>query len=136
MKTLGFLVLGLLVVLALPACNTAEKYAANNAAAKQWLAANAGASYIDVSGRWHADSWGGAMLTQTANKITGTIGDYTVNGVVKGRVVYLALSEDRWIYYTIIAKLTSSGALEGYYSGDVPYAPADEKPFTMVRTSL
>lgn len=136
MKTLGYLVLGLLVVLALPACNTAEKYAANNAAAKQWLAANSGSASINVGGRWHADSWGGALLSQSSGKITGTLGDYTVNGVVKGRVVYLALSEDGWVYYTIMAKQTASGALEGFYSGEVPYSPADEKAFSMERTSL
>jgi hypothetical protein len=136
MKTLGHLVLGLLLVLALPACNTAEKYAANNAAAKNWLDANAGKSYINVSGRWHAESWGGALLTQTGNKITGTIGEYTANGVVKGSTVYIALSSDGWVYYTVMAKPAPTGALEGFYCGDVPFSPTDEKTFTMVRSNL
>jgi hypothetical protein len=136
MKTLSYLIMGLLVVLALPACNTAEKYAANNAAAKQWLAANTGTASINVSGRWHAESWGGALLTQTGNKITGTIGEYTANGVVKGRIAYIALSEGGWVYYTVMAKPTSSGTFEGFYSGEVPFSQADQRIFTMIRPNL
>ncbi|MGH8048653.1 MAG: hypothetical protein ACREKL_15545 [Chthoniobacterales bacterium] len=135
-KTLGYLVLGLFVLIALPACNIAEKYANNNKAATQWLDTNAGSATIDVTGRWHADNWGGGTLTQKGNKITGTLGDYVANGVVKGRTVYLTLSNDGWVYYTIMARPDSSGALQGYSSESVPYSQVDEKTFSMVRSSL
>jgi hypothetical protein len=126
MKTLGTLALGLLILAALPACKTAEKYAANNAAAKQWLAANAGKPAINVSGRWHAEDWGASRLTQTGNKITGNIAQYTATGVVKGRIVYLTLAEDGWVYYSVMAKLKPEGPLEGYYSREVPSSDSDE----------
>jgi hypothetical protein len=131
MKTLGYLVLGLFVLLALPACNTAEKYAANNAAATQWLNANAGKALIDIGGRWHVEE-----LVQKSNRITGSIGEYTANGVIKGRTVYIALSSDGWVFYTVIVKPTATGALEGFYSGEVPYSLGDERMITLKRSNL
>jgi hypothetical protein len=136
MKTLRCLLLGVLVTLALPGCNTAEKYAQNNAATAQWLNANAGIPSVDVSGRWHSDDWGGTFLTQKGNRITGYVGKYPVGGVVKGRTIYLALTEDGWTYYTVTAASVQKNAIEGFYSDSVPFAPQDESPFQLLRTNL
>jgi hypothetical protein len=136
MKTLGPLALSVLVALALPACKTAEKYAKNNAATAQWLNANAGSSSIDVSGYWRSDDWGLSYFTQKGNRVTGRLGKYPVGGVVRGRSLYLAVTEDNWTYYTVVAAQVQKGVLEGFYSDSVPFSKEDQSPITLVRTSL
>ena len=136
MKTLGILLLGVLATLAFPACNTTEKYAQNNAAGMRWLNINAGTPKINITGRWHSAVWGGALLSQNGNRITGTIGDYQANGVVRGDIACIALSSEGWVYYTIMARLTAPDSLVGYYSSEVPYSPSDESAFALTRSVL
>ena len=61
--------------LGLVGCNTKERYARNNAAARGWLAANPASGHIRVAGDWKPDDegWGDARLQQTGTRITGTI---------------------------------------------------------------
>ena len=136
MKTLGSLVLGALLMIALPGCNLAERYHENNAATAQWIAANAGTPSINISGKWHSDDWGDAVLTQKGNRVTGYIGKYPVGGSIKGNTVFLALTDDGWTYYTAIVELTWQKNLEGSYSDSVPFAPEDRSPFQLTRAGL
>jgi hypothetical protein len=135
MKTLGRLALSVLVALALPACKTAEKYAKNNASTAQWLNANAGVASIDVSGYWKSDDWGLSYFSQKGNRVTGHLGKYPVGGVVRGHTLYLAVTEDNWTYYTVVAAQVQRGVLEGFYSDSVPFSAGDQSPITLLRTS-
>ncbi len=74
MKTLGFFLLGVFVMLMLPGCNLAERYHQNNTATAEWIDANAGIPTINISGKWHSDDWGDAVLVQKGNRVTGAIG--------------------------------------------------------------
>lgn len=112
----------LLALMALPACNSPQRYETNNAAAESWLAANAGKASGNVSGLWKEttfEDWGDAKLEQRGNKITGILGSYEVNGVMNGSRVYLALRADRWYYYSVEAQHSGS-ALKGRFSRGVP----------------
>jgi hypothetical protein len=134
MKPRGILLLGVLIMLALPGCNLAERYQQNNAATAQWINANAGIPAINISGKWHSGDWGDAVLMQKGNRITGYIGKYPVGGSVKGNAAFLALTEDGWTYYTAVVELTWQKNLEGSYSDSVPFAPEDRNPFQLLRT--
>lgn len=136
MKTLGFLLLGALIAAVLPGCNLAERYHENNAATAQWIDANAGIPKINVSGKWHSDDWGDAILTQKGNRVTGHIGNYPVGGSVKGSTVFLALTDDGWTYYTAIAEMTWQKNLEGSYCDSVPFEPEGREPFQLIRAGL
>lgn len=113
----------LIALTTLVGCSTAEKYAANQAAATQWLDESAGRPTVAVNGAWEAleYGWGGAgRLVQTGNRITGTLGNYTVRGVVNGAHIFLAFDSNGWTYYT--AKLRKvNNTMGGFYSSEVPF---------------
>jgi hypothetical protein len=111
-----------LLVLILAACNSPQRFEANRSGAQAWLAAQAGTSAVNVSGKWRdvtADAWGDAELVQRGNKITGTLGNYEVDGVVNRSRVFLALKADSWYYYSVEA-VHKGSVLEGRYSRGVP----------------
>jgi hypothetical protein len=128
MKQLCFLLVGL----ALAGCNLKEKYARNNAAADGWVAQRTAPAEINVTGRWKSDAWGKAEFTQIGRHVNGTLGEYTVKGVVSGYRAYLTAKDDGWVFYTIVLK-KSDHALEGNYSSSVPYLAADEKDIYLRR---
>jgi hypothetical protein len=112
----------LVLVIALPACNSPQRYMANNQSAEAWLAGHVGKAAVNVSGKWKDatyEDWGDAEFLQRGNKITGTLGGYEVNGVVNGSRVYLALMADKWYYYSVEAQHSGS-VLKGRYSRGVP----------------
>lgn len=122
---LGMNKLLILAVLAvsLTACNSPKRYAANQAAGVNWLAANSGKETVNITGRWKdvtTDEWGDAHFSQSGNKVKGTVGTYEATGVVKGSRVHLALKADNWIYYTVVAD-KKGDLLEGRYSRGVPF---------------
>lgn len=131
----AFLLLGSLLVLA--ACNSPQRFEANRAAAQAWLSSSAGAARSNVSGTWRdatPDDWGEARLVQRGNRITGTLGNYEVDGVMNGSRVFLALKADHWYYYS--AEAQHNGAvLEGRYSRGVPVrlSKSKSRPFEFRR---
>lgn len=119
----------------LPACSTAEKYAANQAATKNWLDSKAGSAGVRVGGLWETVEygWGGpGRFEQRGNRITGALGNYTVNGVINGSTVYLAFVSSGWTYYTGVLKMRD-GMLGGYYSSSIPFSPADQGSLNLRR---
>jgi hypothetical protein len=131
----------LLVIVLLPAflsltgCSTKEKYAANQAATKSWLDSKAGSPGIRVNGLWEAFEygWGGpGRFEQQGNRITGALGNYTVQGVVQGSTVYLAFISGGWTYYTGVLKMRD-GLLSGFYSSSVPFSSEDQGSLTLRR---
>ncbi len=135
MKNAILLVGCALLTLIFSSCNTAEKYAANQAATDNWLAASKGSAGITVGGVWEPEEvgWGGnAVLEQRGNQVRGKVGNYTVLGVINGSKLYMALISDDWTYYTAI--LTKKGSkLTGYYSSQVPFSPVEQWAFNLNR---
>ena len=135
MKLLPFFLAAVL----LTACNSPQRYEANRTAAKSWLSGKAGIGRGDVSGAWRdatREAWGDASLVQRGNKITGTLGDYEVDGVMNGSRVFLALKADDWYYYSVEA-LHKGPVLEGFYSRGVPVrlTKGQSEPFLLRRAS-
>jgi hypothetical protein len=133
------LVMIFLLAVPLAACNSPQRFEANRSAAQAWLAAQAGASAGNVSGQWRdvtADAWGDAELVQRGNKITGTLGNYEVEGVVNRSRVFLALKADAWYYYSVEA-VHKGAVLEGRYSRGVPVqlTKGKSRPFELRRAS-
>ncbi|HET7238886.1 MAG TPA: hypothetical protein VFI76_07655 [Terrimicrobiaceae bacterium] len=118
----------------LAGCNLKEKYARNNLAADQWLQANVGPAGVNVQGAWEAweSGWGDIRFEQQGSSVNGAMGNYSARGVVRGSRVFFALSSGGYVYYTVV--LTKSGdMLSGFYSGSVPFNPADQAAVTLRR---
>lgn len=132
------LIILLVVAAALSACNSTQRYKGNQTAAQAWLDSNAGAPAADLTGRWvdaTDHGWGEANLVQRDGKISGTLGNYQVDGVMSGARVNLALKSDDWYYYSVVAVLRG-GAMEGLYSGGFPerLVKGRTQPFRFERT--
>ena len=112
-------------------------------AANDWLKSQAGPALVDVSGEWNAGyamggGWGGGEFYQYGNDITGTLGFYTVRGVVSGTTLYLNLISGDSVYYT--AKLEKKGedvyrgkAVEGAVIGTIEAETATAYPIFLER---
>ena len=76
---------------------------------------------LNVQGRWHDPEsegvfgWGEGDIRQNGNKINGTIGSYSVSGVVSGEVVYVVFYTKGKVYYTAKLSMPESGVLSGKY---------------------
>ena len=61
---------------------------------------------IDITGKWRDTqgtgffTWGEGYLRQEQNNISGNIGDYNIEGVVSGKIVYLVFLYRGRVYYT------------------------------------
>lgn len=125
----------LLLAAALAGCNTAEKYAANQAATDAWLQSKAGRAGVRVSGLWEPmeTGWGGAgRIVQKGNTLSGALGEYTLRGVVSGSDVYLAFIYNGWTYYTASLKLRGN-ILGGFYSSSVPFSSRNQGSLNLRR---
>jgi hypothetical protein len=130
------ILIALLAAAVLSACNSPERYEANRKAAEGWLSAQTGSAHGNVSGKWTDatyDGWGDAELVQKGNKISGKLGNYDVTGVANGSRVFLALSSDRWYYYSVEAEHAGS-ILRGHYAKGFPVNPKKSgDPFVFQR---
>jgi hypothetical protein len=92
-----------------------------------WLTAKAGGAKpsIDISGEWQDAinntntfiSWGSGTLTQTGAKVTGSIGQNGIKGIVAEKTVYLIIYDSYGIKYTAKLELVNDNELfGGYYS--------------------
>jgi hypothetical protein len=126
-------------VILLAGCNSPQRFEANRTAAQSWLSSQAGTARGNVSGTWRdetRDAWGDARLSQRGNKITGTLGNYEVDGVMNGSRVFLALKTDDWYYYSVEA-VHKGPVLEGRYSRGIPVrlTKGQSDPFVFRRVS-
>jgi len=115
------------IALFLLGCSLEEKYARNNQAAESWLALNPPSRGKNIEGSWKpvdAD-WGTVRLVQKGSDVSGFVGDYSVDGHVRGENVYLTLKSEGWVYYSVIMKVTQS-RMKGFYSSSVPFSTKDQ----------
>jgi hypothetical protein len=129
----------LVVAVLLVGCNSPQRFEANRTAAHTWLSSRDGTAGGNLTGTWKdatTDAWGDASLVQRGNKITGTLGNYEVDGVMSGSRVFLALKADDWYYYSVEA-VHKGSVLEGRYSRGVPVQLTERKsePFVFRRSS-
>ena len=113
--------------LGLTGCNTKERYAKNSAAAQAWLAANPASGQMRIAGNWTSgdEVWGEAKFQQSSNRISGSIGLYTVEGHVKGQDVYLLMSQNGLVHYSVVLK-KKGNTLSGFYSDRVPFSTKNQ----------
>lgn len=83
-----------------------------------WLISKEGTPSINITGIWDSGNmmsggWGGAQLIQSGNKISGTLGLYSVKGVINGTSIYLSLYTNMRIYHTAILNMVDKGKMEG-----------------------
>lgn len=123
MKRLLFI---FLFVAALTGCSVfeqvnEERYSRNNRVGENWLSDHSNPAEINIAGSWSSYDWGRAFFRQKGRRITGKLGDYSVNGVVSGRRVYLLIAQGDWYYYSAILEPKRSGLLVGRYSRAIPF---------------
>lgn len=122
----------LLCAFAFSSCNK-EKYQRNNAAGDAWLAQHSQGARVSIGGQWSSADWGAAALTQNGRRVTGTLGNYSVEGVVSGYKAYLLLTSNGWVFYTAELERFSDGSLVGLYSSSVPFSSADQQGILLRR---
>ena len=83
-----------------------------------WLGAQNLPSQMDVSGKWDAGKfysggWGDANLVQQGRNVFGTLGLYSVNGVVSQTTLFLKIISKGYVYYTAKLDMKDDGSLSG-----------------------
>jgi hypothetical protein len=95
---------------------------------------------IDITGKWRDTqgtgvfTWGEGYLRQEKNKITGVIGDYNIEGVVSGKIVYLVFLYHGRVYYTARLEM-SQDMLTGNYFKANDKEQTKGYPTSLVRTA-
>ena len=106
-----------------------------------WLNARSGGqpAQINITGRWHdaldigAFGWGEGNLQQQGNQVSGTIGNYNVQGIVSGKTVYLVFLYRDSVYYTARLEM-SQGLLTGNYFKGNDKGQTQGYPMSIART--
>ncbi len=79
---------------------------------------------IDITGKWHDEygstffRWGEGYLRQEQNKVSGVIGDYNIEGIVSGKIVYLVLLYKNNVYYTARLEMFQGSLRGNYFRGN------------------
>lgn len=90
---------------------------------RNWLKNNAGKPNVNIDGMWSdmaMRSWGDPVFLQISNTIAGSMSwnrrsPYSVEGSVNGNMVYLILTYDGYLYYTMVLKSSSNTMMGKYY---------------------
>lgn len=114
-----------IALLSLPLISCSSKMSA--AEARPWLLAKEGPAAINVTGAWNSNIWGQANFTQTEDKLTGTVGDYAVEGKISGKDIYILFIWDNKVHYTAHLKVLSNNVLSGQYSSGTYVDLASDK---------
>jgi hypothetical protein len=76
---------------------------------------------IDVTGKWRDTqgtgffTWGEGYLRQEKGKISGVIGDYNIEGVVSGKIIYLVFLSGGRVYYTARLEMFQDSLTGNYF---------------------
>jgi hypothetical protein len=127
----------LLLSLGLSGCNNKECYAKNSAAAQAWLAANPASGHMRVAGTWTpgVEGFGEAKFQQKGRLVMGTIGLYSVKGHVRGKDVYLVMSQKGWAHYSVVLK-KKGNTLSGFYSDALPFSTRNQSSLINAKNTL
>jgi hypothetical protein len=106
--------LSILLILSLMSCRTTV----NAPTYEAWLNAQNMPSQLDVSGRWDAGGsmsggWGEGILIQQGRNVYGSIGLYSVKGVVSGTSLFVGFISRDYVYYTAKLDMKNDGSLSG-----------------------
>jgi len=71
-----------------------------------------------VTGKWNAGTswaggWGEANLIQQGRNVYGTIGQYSVRGVVSNKSLFIKIISSGYVYYTARLDMKEDGSLSG-----------------------
>jgi hypothetical protein len=107
--------LAVLLILVLLSCRTTTVNTPNYEA---WLGAQSMPSQLDVTGKWDAGaSWGGgwgeANLIQQGRNVYGSLGLYSVKGVVSKTTLFVTIVSNGYVYYTAKLDMKKDGSLSG-----------------------
>jgi hypothetical protein len=134
MKTFPRLALACALAALATGCKTAADFQRNNTTTADWLHANAGPPGMNVAGDWDSPDWGEGHFKQVGNRVTGILDDYPVGGVLNGKKLYLAITDNGWTDYTAVLAQQYDGSLAGMYSGKVPFTTGDEEQIELKRS--
>ncbi len=86
--------------------------------ARQWLIFQKGEKGVSITGEWDSGSffsggWGSGHIVQNGMEIVGTLGLYTIEGVVNGDTIYMIFISGKRVYFTGQLKYMRDGTLVG-----------------------
>lgn len=84
---------------------------------KAWLLSHTDPAAIDVNGVWKAKSWGDITLIQPqgSRDVKGESAEYSIDGIVSGKQVFLLFSDRRTAWYSAVLTQVGDDCLEGSY---------------------
>lgn len=107
------------------------RYNRNNRTGDNWLSDQTEPAGINIAGNWTSNDWGEVSFIQNGRKVTGTIGSYTVHGVVSGERAYLLIAQGDWYYYSAVLELQRPGLLTGRFSRAIPFVTTVGRPMRL-----
>lgn len=103
--------LAILLIWGLLSCASTPNY-------DEWLGAHNLPAAMDVTGKWNAGTswaggWGEANLVQQDRNVYGTLGLYSVRGVVSKKSLFITISSGGYVYYSARLDMKEDGSLSG-----------------------
>ena len=105
---------------------------------REWLDSHSVAAIpeMNIEGRWTSPDWGETQLYQQGKSVTGSIGGYSVQGVVNGTTAYLVLPSVIHARYTVVLWRDKSDLLVGkWLRGAIASGPGYGYPIMLRRRS-
>jgi len=102
--------------------------------ARDWLDSHAVAAVpeINVEGYWTSSEWGESQLYQRGHHVTGSIGGYSVQGVVNRKIAYLVLPNVNHPRFTVVLWYDKAGVLVGnWLRGAITAGPGHGYPIIL-----
>lgn len=107
------------------------RYNRNNKSGDRWLSDQSEPAAVNVAGNWISGDWGRGWLVQDGRKVRGTLGGYSVRGVVSGQQVYLLIAQGDWYYYSAVLDNPQPGLLTGRFSRAIPFVRTLSRPMRL-----
>jgi hypothetical protein len=104
--------------------------------ARDWLDSHAVAAIpeISIEGYWTSAEWGEGQLYQRGHNVTGSLGGYSVQGVVNRNTAYLVLPSVTYPRFTVVLWYDKTGLLVGnWVRGAIVAGPGHGHPIILHR---
>ena len=104
--------------------------------ARDWFNSHSAGAIPEMSieGYWTSSDWGEAHLSQRGHNVTGSLGGYSVQGVVNKKTAYLVLPSIYYPRFTVVLWYDKSGLLVGnWLRGAIVAGPGHGYPIILRR---
>jgi hypothetical protein len=87
---------------------------------RTWLETQRGVSEIQIQGKWYSEQFGNTFIDQNGSSISGTIGNYYIEGVINKNIVIMAITSKNLFQYLAVVEMKDD-YMSGDYTGEFKY---------------